>query len=76
MICIDGSKGGDMNEKIGFDCLKALIQAKTVKELDEAIRVVNLSYPILRENIHVMCKLKEREDILNFVILFFICLLL
>lgn len=52
-----------MNEKLGFDVIQVLIHANTVEELDEAIRVVNLSYPILREHIFVLCKLKKREGI-------------
>lgn len=47
-----------MNRKLGFDAVQVLINAETVAELDEAIRVVNNSYSILRDHLMVFEELR------------------
>jgi hypothetical protein len=51
-----GEEKNIMNEKLGFDIMQKLMEAQTVKELDEAIRIVNHSYRILRERLEVIQK--------------------
>lgn len=50
-----------MNEKIGFDCSQVLMQCNTVMELDEAMRIVNNMYKILREHLEVIDEIKNNN---------------
>ncbi len=52
-----------MNDNLGFEVMKILINAESVDELDEAIRVVNRSYPVLREQLVVRDEIKQYENL-------------
>ena len=52
-----------MNEKLGFDIIQILLRANTVEELDEAIRIVNCSYPKLREHLELMDEIQGYEKL-------------
>jgi len=51
-----------MNEKIGFEIMQQMMVADTVAELDEAVRIVNNAYPILRERLSVMELIKNGNN--------------
>jgi len=55
--------GSDMNGKLGFDVMQVLIQADSAEELNEAIRVINTSYPILLDRLAVIEEVKEYEKL-------------
>ncbi|PNX47581.1 MAG: hypothetical protein BV457_05430 [Thermoplasmata archaeon M9B1D] len=52
-----------MNEKIGFDCSQILMGCNSVDELDEAIRIINNMYRILREHLVVFDEIKNNNSI-------------
>ena len=43
-----------LDKDLGFECMQVLIKANSSDELDECIRVINKSYPILRDQLLVM----------------------
>ena len=43
-----------LDKDLGFECMQVLIKANSSAELDECIRVINKSYPILRDQLLVM----------------------
>jgi len=52
-----------MNEKIGFDCSQILMECNSVEELDEAIRIINNMYRILREHLIVFDELRNSNTL-------------
>jgi len=43
-----------MNDGLGFEIVQIMLKADTCDELDEAIRIVNKTYPVLRGHLEVL----------------------
>jgi len=43
-----------VNYKQGFDIMQILLSCESVEEIDEAVRVVNNAYPVLRDQLEVL----------------------
>jgi len=42
------------DDGLGFECVQILLKAETVSDLDECIRVINKSYPVLRDHLEII----------------------
>ena len=54
-----------MNDKIGFDCVQILMRCNSANELDEAIRIINNTYPVLHEHLETLDEINNNNDTTN-----------
>ena len=57
-IVLDYFEGGNSMSYLGHKVSQVLLEADTVKELDDAYRVVNDCYSVLREQLKVIEKIR------------------